>query len=383
MRGAGWVPQDLLEVSSSVSRKRVPPIPWSRGLCGLSFPDTDAKTLRKSSAPAPPSALNCWLWIVVSAELIHFFGVLRGFLPHNLSVLFESAFFEQGFNRPPVLPNRDSWSRLLSFEECQASPCCETTTSVVHPSLCARSMSKRRPPAGAPSTKNRLETGSEKKRQLSEWPPSEPDEECSYTWTGQESLGFSADDMLQVVGREVTSHMHGLHASNDWGMLSLWTSHVALTYVYFAFQLFYFQASDMMHFGQLFFLLSLFWVFQHTRMFRDIHVCINVVNKHTYIFAQQLNLHPTPPLLFAPLEVSHEAWSVCFSLCERVYVCVYTCIYMYIQAYIYIYPYVCTHTHTWICSYSPPLENHTGITLVGIELYDGPDPYRKISITWN
>jgi len=65
-------------------------------------------------------------------------------------------------------------------------------------------MSKRRPPAGAPSTKNKMETGSEKKRQRSEWPPSEAEEECSYTLTGQQSLGFSADDMLQVVGREVT-----------------------------------------------------------------------------------------------------------------------------------------------------------------------------------
>ena len=53
-----------------------------------------------SPSPPPPSALNCWLWIVVSDESIHFFGVLRGFLPHNLSVEFESAFFEQGFNRP-------------------------------------------------------------------------------------------------------------------------------------------------------------------------------------------------------------------------------------------------------------------------------------------
>jgi len=96
--GGGWVPQDLREVSSSVSRKRVPPTPSSRGLCGLSVPDTEPKPPVPS--PPPPSALNCWLWIVVSDESIHFFGVLRGFLPHNLSVEFESAFFEQGFNRP-------------------------------------------------------------------------------------------------------------------------------------------------------------------------------------------------------------------------------------------------------------------------------------------
>ena len=121
----------------------------------------------------------------------------------------------------------------------------------------------------------------------------------------------------------------------------------------------------MMHFWQHRFLPStFFWVLEHTRMFSDIHVCIYVVSKHTFIFLQHLNLHATPPLLFAALEVSHEACFVCFSLCERVYVCAYTCIYMYIHAYIYIYPYVCTHTLTWICSYSPPLENHTGITLI-------------------
>jgi len=60
-------------------------------------------------------------------------------------------------------------------------------------------MSKRRPPAGAPFTRNKSETGSEKKRQRAEWPPSDPGEEFSYTLTDQESL----DDMLQVAGREV------------------------------------------------------------------------------------------------------------------------------------------------------------------------------------
>jgi len=73
--------------------------------------------------------------------------------PPRPQIEFES--FLSGI-QPSILPSpytHNGWSRLLSFEECRASPCCKTTTSVVHPSLCARSMSKRRPPAGAPSTK--------------------------------------------------------------------------------------------------------------------------------------------------------------------------------------------------------------------------------------
>ena len=64
-------------------------------------------------------------------------------------------------------------------------------------------MSKRRPPAGAPSTKSKSEAVSEKKRPRAELPPSQIGEEFSYTFTGQESLGVSADDMLQVAGTEV------------------------------------------------------------------------------------------------------------------------------------------------------------------------------------
>jgi len=74
-------------------------------------------------------------------------------------------------------------------------------------------MSKRRPPAGAPSTKDKSETGSEKKRQRAEWPPSEPGEEFSYTFTGQESLGLSADDMLLIAGTEVK----GICAKGQYG----------------------------------------------------------------------------------------------------------------------------------------------------------------------
>jgi len=64
-------------------------------------------------------------------------------------------------------------------------------------------MSKRRQPAGAPSPKSKSETGNEKKRPRGEWTPSQIGEEFSYTFTSQESLGLSADDMLQVAGREV------------------------------------------------------------------------------------------------------------------------------------------------------------------------------------
>jgi len=74
-------------------------------------------------------------------------------------------------------------------------------------------MSKRRPTAGAPSTKSKSETGSEKKRPRAERAPSQIGEEFSYTFTGQESLGLSVDDMLQVAGREVK----GICAKGQYG----------------------------------------------------------------------------------------------------------------------------------------------------------------------
>jgi len=48
--------------------------------------------------------------------------------------------------------------------------------------------------------RNTTETGSEKKRERAEWPPSELGEEFSHTFTGQESLGLSTDDMLLIAG---------------------------------------------------------------------------------------------------------------------------------------------------------------------------------------
>ena len=61
-------------------------------------------------------------------------------------------------------------------------------------------MSKR---AGAASAKDKLEMGSGQKRQRADWPPSLPGEEFSYTFTGQETLRLSANDMLKVAGRQV------------------------------------------------------------------------------------------------------------------------------------------------------------------------------------
>ena len=71
---------------------------------------------------------------------------------------------------------------------------------VAHHSLGAQSMSKR---AGAASTKDKSETGSGQKRQRADWPPSPPGEKFSYTFTGQETLGLSANKMLKVAGRPV------------------------------------------------------------------------------------------------------------------------------------------------------------------------------------
>jgi len=88
--------------------------------------------------------------------------------------------------------------------------------TVVHPSLCAQSMSKRGPPAGAPSTKRKSETCSENKRPRAEWPPSQIGEEFSNTFTGQESLGLSADDMLQVAGQEQGHPQVCLHLWEMW-----------------------------------------------------------------------------------------------------------------------------------------------------------------------
>jgi len=84
-------------------------------------------------------------------------------------------------------------------------------------------------------------------------------------------------------------------------------------------------------------------------MFSDIHVCIYVVSKHTFIFLQHLNLHATPPLLFAALEVSHEAClyvSVCVSVCMCVHTHVFICTYMH--TYIYIHMYALIHLHEYV-----------------------------------
>ena len=50
-----------------------------------------------------------------------------------------------------------------------------------------------------------METGIGKKRQQADWPPSQPGEEFSHcdTFTGPETQGLSADDMLKVAGRVV------------------------------------------------------------------------------------------------------------------------------------------------------------------------------------
>jgi len=63
-----------------------------QGVGGIFFPDTDAKTSRRFSNthPPPPSALNCWLWSVVSAESIRFFGVLQGLTTCFLPLAFQS-----------------------------------------------------------------------------------------------------------------------------------------------------------------------------------------------------------------------------------------------------------------------------------------------------
>ena len=46
----------------------------------------------------PPSALNCWLWSVVSAESICFFGVLQG-LKYVLPALNSNRLWEYGLSR--------------------------------------------------------------------------------------------------------------------------------------------------------------------------------------------------------------------------------------------------------------------------------------------
>ena len=56
-------------------------------------------------------------------------------------------------------------------------------------------MSKR---AGAASSNDKSETGSGKKRQRADWPPSQSGEEFSYMFTGQETLGLSANDIIKV-----------------------------------------------------------------------------------------------------------------------------------------------------------------------------------------
>ena len=61
-------------------------------------------------------------------------------------------------------------------------------------------MSKR---AGAASTQDKSETGSGKKCWRADWPPSQPGEEFSNTFTGQETLRLSANDMLKVAGRVI------------------------------------------------------------------------------------------------------------------------------------------------------------------------------------
>ena len=63
-------------------------------------------------------------------------------------------------------------------------------------------MSKR---AGATSTNDKSESGSGTKRQRADWSPSQSDEdsEFSYTFTDQETLGLSANDMLKIAGRVV------------------------------------------------------------------------------------------------------------------------------------------------------------------------------------
>jgi len=61
-------------------------------------------------------------------------------------------------------------------------------------------MSKR---AGAASTKDKSETGSGKKRQRADSPPSQPGEKFSYTFEGQVTLRVSINDMLKVANRVV------------------------------------------------------------------------------------------------------------------------------------------------------------------------------------
>jgi len=57
----------------------------------------------------PPSALNCWLWSVVSAESIRFFGVLQG-LNYVLPPLDSNRLWKYGLSRNSL--QKRSTSRL-------------------------------------------------------------------------------------------------------------------------------------------------------------------------------------------------------------------------------------------------------------------------------
>jgi len=68
----------------------------SRGLCGIFFPNTDAKTSRWSPEPTPPHTLSTKLLVVDRGfSLINPFFWRSSRLPPpcNLSIEFESAFF--------------------------------------------------------------------------------------------------------------------------------------------------------------------------------------------------------------------------------------------------------------------------------------------------
>ena len=64
---------------------------------------------------------------------------------------------------------------------------------VAHHLLGVKCMSKR---VGTASTQDKSETGSGKKRRRADWSPLQPGEEFSYTFTVQEFLRLSANDML-------------------------------------------------------------------------------------------------------------------------------------------------------------------------------------------
>jgi len=84
------------------------------------------------------------------------------------------------------------------FRRCCCCHVVRPRLRVAHHFLGIQCMSKR---AGTASTHNKLETGSRKKRQRADWSPAQPGEKFCYTYTGQQTLRLSVNDLLKVAGR--------------------------------------------------------------------------------------------------------------------------------------------------------------------------------------